>query len=423
LLSCDSVSGETPAWIRKQILARDGKRCVLCRRPSLLDAHHIHHRASGGRTEPTNLMTLCRPCHALVHEGLVRISGEAPKHLVITDKEGNPISAAPRRDEGVSVVMRGRRGAAAPPPVSETIEDTRLPNSRCHGLDDVVGQKRLVESLRLLIAGAKSELALDPILLTGEPGFGKSSIAEAIAAELKAPLALVSGPLVRDAATLIEALVRTEARSVLFIDEIHALPIEALNVLLEALEKRRLTMPGRTIALAPFTVIAATNHPERLPNALHSRFATRERLDDYTEDDLATIALRTASSAGLSLSDEDARQIARVSRGTPRECVLLTKRLATMSKGNTETDQTVDALLEAMGIDARGLDPADRKIVTSLRTARRPLSLASLAAKTGIGKTTIQERHEPFLLKLGLVEITPNGRVPAGAIPLAHLAL
>src|SRR6185503_17503392 len=123
-----------------------------CRRPSLLDAHHIEHRASGGRTEPKNLMTLCRPCHALVHEGLVRISGEAPNGLVITDKEGNPIGSAPRRDEGVRIVMSGRSGAAAPLPVSEGIEEKRLPNSRCHGLDDVVGQKRLVESLRLLIA-------------------------------------------------------------------------------------------------------------------------------------------------------------------------------------------------------------------------------------------------------------------------------
>jgi Holliday junction DNA helicase RuvB len=282
----------------------------------------------------------------------------------------------------------------------------------------------LVESLRLLLAGAKrSDLALDPILLTGEPGFGKTSIAEAIAAELKAPMKLVSGPLVRDAATLIEALVRTEARSVLFIDEIQALPIEALNVLLEAIEKRRLTMPGRTIKLQPMTVIAATNHPESLPNALHSRFAIRERLDDYTEDDLATIASRTASSAGLSLTNEDARKIARVSRGTPRECVLLTRRIATMSRGSNVKSQSIDALLGAMGIDAWGLDPADRKIVGALRAALRPLSLASLAAQTGIAKTTILERHEPFLLKLGWVEVTPNGRVAVGAPPLVHMAL
>jgi hypothetical protein len=107
------VSEETPAWLRKQILARDEKLCVLRRRPSPLDAHHIHHRASCGTTEPLNLLTLCRLCRALVHEGLlpVRISGEAPKHLVITDsdEEWNPISAAPRRDDGVRVVMRGRK--------------------------------------------------------------------------------------------------------------------------------------------------------------------------------------------------------------------------------------------------------------------------------------------------------------------------
>jgi Holliday junction DNA helicase RuvB len=182
-------------------------------------------------------------------------------------------------------------------------------------------------------------------------------------------------------------------------------------------------MPGRTIALAPFTVIAATNHPESQPNSLHSRFATRERLDDYTEDDLATIASRAASSAGLSLTNEDARKIARVSRGTPRECVLLTRRIAAMSKGSNEKKESVESLLEAMGIDAWGLDPADRKIVVALRAARRPLSLASLAAQTGIAKTTILERHEPFLLKLGWVEVTPNGRVAVGAPPLAHVAL
>lgn len=200
-----------------------------------------------------------------LHEGPVRISGEAPSGLVITATEGNPTASAPRREEGVQVVMSGRSGAGAPPPVSEAIEDKQLPNSGCRGLDGVVGQWRPVEGLRLLIAGAKNEPPLAPMLLTGAPGLGKSSIAEAIAVEPKAPLRIVSGPHVRDAATFIAALVATPARSVLFVDVIHAPPIEALNVLLARIDER-----------SHFEFIAATDHPERLRNALrHARAARR----------------------------------------------------------------------------------------------------------------------------------------------------
>ena len=121
------------------------------------------------------------------------------------------------------------------------------------------------------------------------------------------------------------------------------------------------------------------------------------------------------------MGSEEARKIARVSRGTPRECVNIAKRLATMAKASGA--RSVDVLLEGMGIDARGLDPADRKIVASLRAAGRPVSLAGLAAKTGIAKATILERHEPYLLRLGLVEVTPSGRVAVGAPPKVRVAL
>ena len=134
------------------------------------------------------------------------------------------------------------------------------------------------------------------------------------------------------------------------------------------------------------------------------------RLGEYSEESLTEIVRRTA---GPDADIEACRLIAKASRGTPREAVNLTKRLLAMASGLSRTldADSVGELLAVAGIDDRGLDAADRKIVGLLRAAERPLALATLAAKAGIRKETLLERHEPFLLKLGLIEITLQGRV------------
>jgi Holliday junction resolvasome RuvABC ATP-dependent DNA helicase subunit len=385
VILCDSVSDETPESLRRKILARDGYSCRHCGCASELHVHHIQFRSNGGRTEPTNLLALCRRCHALVHEEFLLIAGEAPHALTFTDNEGRPIEALTPEspsDAGVRVVKIEPRGARAPRTVSEVIDLQRVPNPvphefvAAHGarftwnpsskslefasedvsstvtgsdvpppqhrpvrLDDIVGQERVVTSLSLALMGAsKARKPLDPILLTGEPGLGKTALAHALAAEMGTTARVVSAPLVADAGgrDLVLELIRLAPGAVLFIDEIHALPRAAMEALYEAIEDRRLTANVRagtsirelTFDLPAFTLVAATNEPEKLPRALVSRFAIRERLESYSEDALTEIVKRTAAREGRPFTDEAGRRvIARAARGTPREAVLLTKRL------------------------------------------------------------------------------------------------
>lgn len=466
MILCDAVSDETPEWLRKKIVARDGGACRHCGSRSELHVHHIDFRSNGGRTEPRNLLTLCRKCHALVHEKLLVIAGEAPHVLAFSDREGNPIetrSPEGRGAEETRVVVIDRRGAAAPRTVSETVDLKQVPNPvshefvRAHGSRfawnpssralefrptgephaaqssaptppshrpgswaEVVGQERVVRSLQLAVRGAREAGSpVEPILLTGEPGLGKTALAHALAAETGTTARVVSAPLVADAGQIVVEMLRLSPGSLFFIDEIHALPRAAMEALYEAVEDRRLTLTvregastrARTFELPPFTLAAATNEPEALPQALASRFAIRERLDDYSVEDLSEIVKRTGrrEAPDRPFEEDGARIVARAARGTAREAVHLARRVVRAAAGVLDGSGALSAL-RLLGIDERGLDSGDRRILEALRASKKPLSLATLAAKTGIRKATLLERHEPYLLRLGLIEVTPLGR-------------
>ena len=151
-----------------------------------------------------------------------------------------------------------------------------------------------------------------------------------------------------------------------------------------------------------------------MPKALFTRFTAPRRLGEYSEEALAEIVRRTAAKNGHPNVEPAAlRRIARSSRGTPREAVMLTRRLIEVAEGKSWPldDAGVKAILDLIQIDERGLDAADRKIVAVLKASKRPVSLKALAAKTLINPETLEQRHEPYLLKLGLIEVTRRGRV------------
>jgi len=404
MICCDSVNSKTPAWLRRQILARDGYRCFVCKRSTRVHVHHIDERGPGGRTEPKNLLTLCLDCHGLAHKGLLVIQGDAPHRLTITDKEGKPLTEEGARsfqETGVRVVMGARRGARAPEAVS------KAPISK--GLSEVVGQEHVVAQLKGLVAAAKRNDVpiLDPLLLTGEAGHGKTLLTHAIAADLGTTARVIAAQHVKDASPIVAALESAKPGSVLFIDEIHKLPDDAEIALYGGLEQREITL------------IAATNLPEELSKALDSRFTSEVWLDEYSEEALSEIVKRTAERQGRPASEPEAyRRIARASRGTPREAVNLTRRVIALAIGTQRPaldTASVTELLALIGIDELGLDPADRKILATLKASKRPLGLSTLAAKTGIRKESLLARHEPYLQKLGLLEVTQLGRVAVGA--------
>jgi 5-methylcytosine-specific restriction endonuclease McrA len=76
------IDGPTPPALRRRILAREGERCGNPRCGHRADhCHHIVFRSRGGRTEAGNEIAVCATCHALVHAGLLRVTGRANGEL------------------------------------------------------------------------------------------------------------------------------------------------------------------------------------------------------------------------------------------------------------------------------------------------------------------------------------------------------
>jgi Holliday junction DNA helicase RuvB len=164
----------------------------------------------------------------------------------------------------------------------------------------------------------------------------------------------------------------------------------------------------------PFTLVAATTDPDACPEAFRSRFVMREHLDPYAESELAEIAIRAAASMALTLESTAATILAAASRGTPRRTISLLKRardLAQSSATNHIDQATATRTLLHMGIDAAGLDPIERRALEVLRSSRRPVSAARLARLASVSLNEWLQDHELHLLNLGLLEITPRGRV------------
>jgi Holliday junction DNA helicase RuvB len=463
----------TPAWMRTKVLLRDGWACQVCGSRVDVQAHHVAWRSMKGATKPSNLSAFCARCHALVHENLLFVSGEAPHRLKIEDRHGRPLSrdrepigAALRRLRGRDAITELPGGPPAPapevtfgslPPRVEAgwwarhahlfrhnsqrgelefaagfpIEPCREPaggdggGAGRHGLASLIGQQRIVESLRIAVRAARSRRApLDHVLLLGAAGLGKTTIAKAVAHEVGARVSITSGPLIKDASVLVKALTALSEKEVLFIDEIHAIPRAVAEVLYEAMEERVLRLPvtdgHRTktieVALNPFTLIGATTELGRISGPLKSRFTIREHLEGQADDDLARMVAAAVNADGLGIEEGAALAIARRSHGVPRDALKLSKRI--QDRAHAEQIGAIDGefvarSLERLGIDERGLGVVERKALEALeRHGRgRPMGLARWSASSGLCVAVLRQLCEPVLTSLGLMTVTPRGRL------------
>jgi Holliday junction DNA helicase RuvB len=322
-------------------------------------------------------------------------------------------------------------GPAAVP--AEAAEETAL-RPRC--LAEFVGQARLKEHLEIVLGAARQRRqAVDHILFAGPPGLGKTSLAGIVAYELGVGLRITSGPALERSGDLAAILTNLEEGDVLFIDEIHRLHRVVEEVLYPAMEDFALDIvigkgpSARSIRLdlPRFTLVGATTRTGLVTGPLRDRFGFVARLDYYTPDDLVAIVARTARILGVDLRPEGAEEIARRSRGTPRIANRLLRRVRDFAemRGNGVVSPPVarDALA-LFEVDGRGLDKIDRAILGALcRTfAGAPVGLSTLAVSVGEEPETVEEVYEPFLLKEGLLQRTPRGRV-ATAAAFAHLGL
>ncbi|MEX3016507.1 Holliday junction branch migration DNA helicase RuvB [Gymnodinialimonas hymeniacidonis] len=298
---------------------------------------------------------------------------------------------------------------------------------RPQSLDDFTGQEEARANLRVFIESAKRRgEAMDHVLFHGPPGLGKTTLAQIMAKELGVGFRMTSGPVLAKAGDLAAILTNLEARDVLFIDEIHRLNPAVEEVLYPALEDFELDLvigegpAARTvrIELQPFTLVGATTRLGLLTTPLRDRFGIPTRLNFYTEDELDLIVARGSRLAGIEADPEGTREIAKRARGTPRIAGRLLRRVidfAVVEGDGRLTRAIADSALTRLGVDALGLDGADRRYLSLIAENYQggPVGIETIAAALAEPRDALEEVIEPFLLQQGLIARTPRGRMLA----------
>lgn len=300
---------------------------------------------------------------------------------------------------------------------------------RPRSLSDFIGQSNVITALGVAIEASKRrEDNLDHLLLSGPPGLGKTSLAYCIAREKNAKLTATSGPAIERAGDLVGILTNLEKGDILFIDEIHRLSTTVEEFLYPAMENFQIDFiidkgpyaKSVKFNLKPFTLIGATTRKGLLSAPLRGRFGLFFDFDFYDHKELAVIIENSAKHLDIEADKDSCLTIAACSRGSPRVCNRLLKRVRdyaqVLGQGVINLEITHKAL-EAMGIDQEGFDPSDRKylkIIIDLYGGG-PVGIEAIAASLGEDKGTLEDVVEPFLLKKGFVTRGPRGRTAAQA--------
>ena len=292
-------------------------------------------------------------------------------------------------------------------------------------MDEFIGQKDIVDSLKLYIEAAnKRGESLDHVLFFGPPGLGKTTLSIIIARELGVNIKQTSGPVLDKAGDLAGILTGLEEKDVFFIDEIHRLNAVVEEYLYSAMEDYKIEImidkgpSARSVQLnvEPFTLVGATTRLGSLTSPLRDRFGVLLRFDYYEKEDLYEIIKRSAEILEVEIDKDGALELASRSRGTPRIANRILRRTRdyadVKANGKISAEVAKDSL-NTLGIDKFGLDSMDRTILDTLidKFNRGPVGLNSLAVAVSEDVSTIEDVYEPFLIKEGFIQRTNRGRI------------
>ena len=292
-------------------------------------------------------------------------------------------------------------------------------------LEDYIGQEQVKKNLDIVLQAAKNrQEPIDHTLLYGPPGLGKTTLAHIIAKEMGVGVKVTSGPAISKAGDLAAIITNLQEGDILFIDEIHRLNKTIEEILYPAMEDFALDIilgkgPSAQILrldLPKFTLIGATTRYNLISSPLRDRFGVTFRLDFYNKEELAQIVKRAADILAITIDDQATAEIASRSRATPRIANRILKRVRdyvqVKGDGKISYDLTKQAL-DMMAIDTYGLDDLDRKLLQIIveNFSGGPVGLNTLAASVQEEAGTIEEIFEPYLMQLGLLSRTSQGRV------------
>jgi len=292
-------------------------------------------------------------------------------------------------------------------------------------MDEFIGQKDIVDSLKLYIeAASKRGESLDHVLFFGPPGLGKTTLSIIIARELGVNIKQTSGPVLDKAGDLAGILTSLEEKDVFFIDEIHRLNAVVEEYLYSAMEDYKIEImidkgpSARSVQLnvEPFTLVGATTRLGSLTSPLRDRFGVLLRFDYYEKEDLYEIIKRSAEILEVEIDKDGALELASRSRGTPRianRILRRTRDYADVKANGKISSEVAKDSLNTLGIDKFGLDSMDRTILDTLidKFNGGPVGLNSLAVAVSEDVSTIEDVYEPFLIKEGFIQRTSRGRI------------